>query len=150
MDWIHGNASFNSYVRNIVPGWDPGKTQGTRSINLNAHQDNMVVIGNVLGTVGVQNVYSVSGSNTTIYNVDPDSQATLFAKGNYNTVNLAVPAVESLSGMAVANSYLYAAKPTWFGTLSWPPVNPLSPQTALSTNLPAGYRYKFGYNPPAQ
>jgi hypothetical protein len=149
-DFTHGNASFNSYVRNIISGWDPGKTQSTRCINMNVHQDDMVVIGNVLGTVGIQDVYSVPGNNTTIYNVAPDSEATLFAEGNYNTVNLVIPALESLNGKTVANSYLYATKPAWFGVLAWPPVNPLSPQTALPANLPAGYRYQIGNNPPGQ
>src|SRR5262249_1622682 len=40
------------------------------------------------------------------------------------------------------------SKPSWFGDRPWPPIDPASPATAVPTNLPAGYRYTFGVDPP--
>lgn len=50
----------------------------------------------------------------------------------------------------IASSYLFTSKPSWFGFLRWPPVDPWLPDYSASvTNIPAGYRYVNGTNPPA-
>jgi len=150
MDWIHGNASFNSYVRNRVTGWESGKTDSTRCINIQENQWNLAILGNVLGTAGYHNTYlDTTGHNYfSIFNLIPyHSAESLLIAGNYNTVNSAVPASESLGAKTVALSYMYTSKPAWFGNLPWPAVDPLNPQAAVAGNLPAGYRYQFGRTP---
>ncbi|HEY9816736.1 MAG TPA: hypothetical protein V6D20_13195, partial [Candidatus Obscuribacterales bacterium] len=41
------------------------------------------------------------------------------------------------------SSFVYSAKPDWFGNLTWPPINPDSPSFD-ETIIPAGYRYTNG------
>ncbi len=147
-DRIHGNGSYNSYARNRVTGWESGKTGSTRCVNIQNEHYNLAVLGNVLGTAGYHNVYSSTSSDTTIFNVGTGAEATLIRKGNWNTVNNAIPAGESLGSDTIAASYLYANKPAWFGNLPWPTVDPLNPQAAVVANLPAGYRYLNGTMPP--
>jgi len=149
-DFIHGNASFNSYVRNRVTGWESGKTDSTRPINIEAHQANLAFIGNVLGTTGYHNLYENRSSPKSLFNIDPGSKITLFRKGNSSTLEDAVPKEEDLGSDTIASSYLYASKPAWFGDRPWPPVDPKNPQAAaVPTRLPAGYRYQSGRNQPA-
>jgi hypothetical protein len=41
-------------------------------------------------------------------------------------------------------SLFLPAKPAWFGSLAWPPVDPANPVTDDPTIIPAGYRYIHG------
>jgi hypothetical protein len=148
-DFIHGNASFNSYVRNRVTGWESGKTDSTRPINIEAHQENLALLGNVLGTAGYHKLDESRSSPKSLFNVDPGAKATLFLKGNSSTVDNAVLKDEDLGNDMISSSYLYPTKPAWFGDRPWPPVDPKNPQTAVATKLPAGYRYELGRNQPA-
>lgn len=50
----------------------------------------------------------------------------------------------------IPSSLFLAAKPTWFGNLAWPPVDPANPITDDFTIIPAGYRYVHGTDPPGQ
>lgn len=47
------------------------------------------------------------------------------------------------------SSLAYAAKPAYFGSLSWPPFNPSNPDAASPDDIPAGYRFINGQDPPA-
>ena len=40
------------------------------------------------------------------------------------------------------------SKPSWFGSLSWPPFDSTSPNSAQYDNIPAGYRYVHGTEAP--
>ena len=150
-DFIHGNASFNSYVRNRVTGWEQGKTDSTRCINVEEKQWNLAVLGNVLGTSGYHNTYwdDTGRSYTVIFNVSSDSKPSMTVKGNYNVVDKGVPSSESLSGKTVAVSYVYSSKPDWFGNLPWPWVDAGKYDQANNptANQPAGYRFKNGRAP---
>lgn len=69
---------------------------------------------------------------------------------NYEYLTETLHADDGTGDTNIANSYLYASKPTWFGFLKWPPVSPWDLDYSTSiTNIPAGYRYTFGTNPPA-
>jgi Pectate lyase superfamily protein len=48
----------------------------------------------------------------------------------------------------IPDSYFLTAKPAWFGSLAWPPVDPAAPVTDDPTIIPAGYRYVNGADPP--
>jgi hypothetical protein len=77
---------------------------------------------------------------------DYDVYLTLLFKGNWNALNDAVPAGEALSGDTYPNSYYLDAKPSWFGSITWPPIDATNPpanqnQTAtFAAMLPAAWR----------
>lgn len=48
----------------------------------------------------------------------------------------------------IPDSYFLSAKPEWFGSLAWPPVEPTAPVTDDPTIIPAGFRYVYGMDPP--
>jgi hypothetical protein len=68
-----------------------------------------------------------------------DVKATTMIKGNWNAVDHAVRSSETLSG-TLPNSLYLSSKPSWFGTLAWPPFDPSSPNQDYEA-IPAGYRY---------
>lgn len=49
---------------------------------------------------------------------------------------------------AIPKSLYLANKPGWFGSLPWPPIDPENPKTDDPTIIPAGYRYRYGTDPP--
>src|SRR5205823_1819795 len=127
-------------------GWEAGKTGSTNAMNAHDYQNYFAAAGNVLGTDGYSTSYS--GNTAAIWNYSSTSSATLSRRGNYNYANRAVPSNESLNGDTINISYRYSSKPSWFGGLPWPPVDPANPAAAVLTNLPAGYRYQNNANPP--
>jgi hypothetical protein len=81
---------------------------------------------------------------------DLDVANTLIRKGNYNYANNAIPAGEATAD-TIPNSYYLSSKPSWFGSLTWPPFDTASPSsnwTNYYTAIPAGYRLVFGVDPP--
>jgi PKD repeat protein len=48
----------------------------------------------------------------------------------------------------IPDSYYLATRPAFFGSLRWPPYDPANPSANSLTNIPAGYRYAFGIDPP--
>jgi hypothetical protein len=86
--------------------------------------------------------------------LDLDVENTLLLKGNYNTDDDAIPAGESLGSDTLPASLYRDSKPAHFGSLTWPAINPTSPTTvtwgdAGFEQIPAGYRYVNGEEPPA-
>jgi hypothetical protein len=73
--------------------------------------------------------------------LDMDVALTLIRKAN-STPNGAIPANEALPvGQALPSSLYLSTKPSWFGTLNWPPVNPATPNATTADSIPAGYRF---------
>jgi hypothetical protein len=81
--------------------------------------------------------------------IDLDVAATITIKGNYNYKDATIPASETLSGQTLAASLFRSSKPTYFGNLTWPPFDAANPGTPAWTQIPAGYRYTNGVDPPA-
>jgi hypothetical protein len=82
--------------------------------------------------------------------MDLDVKATLILKGNYDTES---DTMESLGGDPLPNSLFRTSKPTWFGNLAWPPIDPANPDNPIAGNAdfqrtPAGYRFVNGVDPP--
>jgi PKD repeat protein len=68
---------------------------------------------------------------------------------NGNTTISIIP--EGASTSDLRKSYYLTAKPPWYGDCPWPPYGPdIGTTTAhlSQTNIPAGYRYTFGVDPP--
>lgn len=154
------HSANSTYLRERLLGWDiypspGGKEQNLHPFTFRDHHDNVSIAGCVLGTAGKQTVYARTTADTgvpfAIYNAEPNTTNTMVRKGNYNTVDGAVPAAEALTGgEAIVNSYLHASKPSWFGNRPWPWVDPANfTQSDALTNFPAGYRYTFESDPPA-
>lgn len=76
--------------------------------------------------------------------------ATILRYDNFDYANNAIPDPVP-GGTTLTNSYYTAngAAPYWWGNnLPWPPFDPNNPQNASITNIPAGYRYVYGVDPP--
>jgi hypothetical protein len=73
------------------------------------------------------------------------SVGTTLIEGNWDSVL----GSQDFSGNpeTLPNSYFLASKPSWFGSLAWPPVEPANPVTDDPTLIPAGYRYVHGTDP---
>jgi hypothetical protein len=93
---------------------------------------------------------------TTSHSPHPGTTTVL---GNYDVQTGGIPtanpdgANQSLGSYTLPNSLFRSSKPTWFGSLTWPPFDPTNPPTMSSANsslavIPAGYRYVNGIDPP--
>lgn len=83
---------------------------------------------------------------------DLDVTTYLLRKGNYNYVDGAIPASESLGSDTISNSYFRSSKPDYFGVLDWPAYSPDAPVMDLQTSaeqIPSGYRFYNGDEPPS-
>jgi len=71
---------------------------------------------------------------------------TTLIEGNWDSVSGAVD--WSVPEATHPDSYFLDAKPAFFGSLSFPPVDPDDPVSDDPTIIPAGYRYLNGTDPP--
>jgi PKD repeat protein len=165
-DQEHGSSSHNTYFRNRISGWQINKSQNTSTLIFNAKNRFMNVVGNVLGTAGYHNLYQLAGTpgdgdkaifligfltgdTSSLNGYDPLVLSTLLRHGNYDYVTRSNLWDSSISDRNVPASLKYSSKPAWFGNRPWPPVDPSNPAQAVTTNLPAGYRFVFGSPPPS-
>jgi hypothetical protein len=92
-----------------------------------------------------------SGGPTSTGVLDTFCKTSLLRFQNYDFYHRYVTNETAGISATVDNSLLYTSKPSWFGTCPWPAFDPAlaSPSTS-ATNIPAGYRYYFGTDPPAE
>lgn len=84
--------------------------------------------------------------------IDLSVKSNTLIHGNWDAANNAVTWDANIADHSIPSSYYLPAKPDWFGSLNWPPFESTngSLMTVMSlTNLPAGYRFVHGVNPPA-
>jgi hypothetical protein len=144
-DIIHGTHHFVTLFRNYSRGWESGLTAQTNPIAVYLGGRFYNLIGNVLGTNTYHTTYAAN-SDTAIYLLgisdtalpnDPLVVSTMMRWGNYDTVNdstrwlssevpsgLAKYANPLPSNQALPNSFYLLTKPSWFGSIQWPPVGP--------------------------
>lgn len=80
--------------------------------------------------------------------LDLDVASSLLLRGNwYKGGSYRAGFDEGLHGYSLPSSLYLDSKPSWFGTLAWPPFNPSSPNTDVKA-IPAGYRYINGTEAP--
>ena len=70
-DDIHGSSHFITAFRNVWLGWEPGKTQETIPVHLEAWNRYYNFVGNVLGKIGYHTRYEAAASSST----DPGNSA---------------------------------------------------------------------------
>jgi len=151
-DNVHGPHHFYTLFRNHFFGDiynNPPKTTNTTIVALWAKSRFFNLVGNVLGRIGYYDIYEtlLTNSRTDIFSfgqqdssslpADPRVQATLMRWGNYDTVTgtsrfLEAEVPSGLSSFANAvpltemlpASFYLSAKPSFFGSLPWPPIGP--------------------------
>lgn len=77
---------------------------------------------------------------------DDTSVGTTLIEGNWDATLGAQD--WTIEPQPIPDSYFLAGKPSWFGSLAWPPVDPAAPVSDDPTIIPAGYRYVHGSDPP--
>ncbi len=163
-DYFHGSCGYNTVFRNTMIGYEPGNNESLTAINLTVTNRNWNIVGNVLGKTGVHHtadslctasyidnaVYEIGWNNNTYSLInDPVTVTTLYRHGNYDVVTNTVVWNGTNADHNIPPSLYLAGRPSWFGDRPWPPYDPNTPSTAAITNIPAGYRFIFGVDPPA-
>jgi PKD repeat protein len=169
MDNTWGSGAYCTALRNRFTGTSDSAlapSGNIEAIDISITNRHMSVIGNVLGTTGYNTIYQETPTNCTdsprVYWLggsdncggpdDPVVRSTLLRAYNWTSAT-------STNGGIVLDGYtagqipnsLYlpnTSKPSWFGNLAWPPVDPANPAYSMSrTNIPAGYRFVYGVDP---
>jgi hypothetical protein len=162
--------------------WETGSShhasQGVRGMQIGTKQQIFNWVGNVVGCAyaSTQDVrLKIYGANRTYSNVatlfsvgygdvsdggngtedlNIASWTTLLMHGNYDTVTGGIVWDEDISDHDIPSSYYLSEKPSFFGIMSWPPINPDSPPSDAENDpeniLPAAYRFANGENPPEE
>ena len=169
-DWTHGSSSHNTVFRCRVTGGVPINRPDQRTcISVEYYNRFWNIVGNILGN-GAQNKYMQDsgspseGSQGSIVKIggevnvnndfspsDANSYTTgsfIMNHGNWNSFQNQVNWESSIADHTFPNSLYLSAKPSWFGNLAWPPFDSANPTSAAATNIPAGYRYVNGVDPP--
>lgn len=173
-DGYFGSESQGTVYRNWISGQTIGDTAIGYCFALKRFTRDYSLVGNILGSpapftmsydgtsFGQPNIgngdydgfappwadWEIPAGVSGFQELDTNVLATLVRKGNYNYFDDDIPASESLGGAVLESSLYRTNKPSYFGDLTWPPFNPLSPSPAF-TNIPAGWRYMYGTNPPS-
>ena len=160
-DWTHGSSSHNTVFRCRITGIN-GSSDGKTCASVEYYNRYWNLVGNVLGTAGIQDKYVVDNASPSsghgnilkmggVVNVNLDFNPSddfsytngmyVLVHGNYDPVNNTVLWEPLVSDHNLPDSLYLSSKPAWFGNFNWPPVEPFSPSTAIASNLPAGDRY---------
>jgi hypothetical protein len=158
----YGNSVYSIAFRNRLTGFETanGGVIGSRAIRLEAHTYFYTGVGNVLGTTGHTTDYEgYTGDDVWCFDDhcgftcdtrvdDPRVTNTLFRAGNWDAVH-GSNWWNGVTVQTISNSLAYASKPSWFGNRPWPPFDPSNASAATPTNIPAGYRFLLGVDPPS-
>jgi uncharacterized repeat protein (TIGR02059 family) len=165
-DWTHGSSSYNTFFRNFIRCKSAFATsnQGRRTVDMDVNNTYGNYLGNVLGASGITWAAEETGStrdNGVAYTwsfgffSDGDTTrdstvpaTTAFRHGNYSARSGTVTWDAATPDHGLPASLYMNTKPAWFGSLNWPAFDPATGATADPVNIPAGYRYINGSNPP--
>ena len=166
-DWTHGANAYGTVFRCRITGTNGISAQFADSrtpVSIQYYNRFWNIVGNVLGVPGVQNKYLTDNNSTSmgttgsIIKVGTDDAGVLDANsytngafilihGNWDSVQNQVTWSPFVSSHTFTNSYYLSAKPSYFGSLPWPPFDSANPAAASATNIPASYRYFTGHDP---
>ena len=168
-DWTHGSSSHNTIFRCRVTGQN-GSGDSRTAISIEYYNRYWNVVGNIIGLTGYQDKYmAYNGSPSTgssgvemrmggEININSDyspsdnfsytSGMFVLVHGNYDYVNRTITWEPAVADHNIPSSLYLTSKPAWFGDRPWPPFASDNPSAATVTNLPAGYRYVLGTDPP--
>ncbi len=165
-DYTHGNAIYLTFLRNWLSGQRKSFTDASnvRTVGLAYGSWWDSFVGNVLGRSGQMSGWRVyedpamTGNNADwrekdIWKLgydperwgmyaDPLTLSTVIRDGNWDYLTNSVHWHNTPGGFTIPNSLYLAAKPAFFGSYTWPWVDPIG-STKLYT-LPAKARYDAG------
>jgi hypothetical protein len=157
-DFIHGSSSHNVVFRSRSTGWiNSTMIYGNAAVVLNYKNTSFSVIGSVLGTAGKTTTYELAppaSDNSAVavvwrlgfagpnWATDPNVKATLLRHGNWDPVTNGVVWDPSIAEHTLPPSLYLDAKPSWWGSLPWPPIGP--DVTPMVNKIPAQVRYEAG------
>jgi hypothetical protein len=91
-----------------------------------------------------------NGGNT-LQELDLNVANTMIRHGNYDYLNGSIVWDNSIADHTIPDSYFRTGKPSYFGSLAWPPIDPASPPGEFDdsniSRIPAGYRFVHGSDP---
>ena len=174
-DGYFGSDSHNTLARNYFSGqYDRAIYDDECAIVLAHWATTYNIVGNVLGTGGgYSTIYKASGTsyqNGVIFRLgypnegnrsgwstqesnptdpthfDTNVEASAIIHANYDFVNNAQTFIST--DHDIPSSYYLSSKPAWFGNLTWPAFDPSNPGTPTPAQIPAGYRFTNGVEPP--
>jgi hypothetical protein len=131
--------------------WNGGDNR-RNSVQVNGVSGNQITIGDWAG-VTTGDVLPAADTAFTVFtgsggyqekDLVVESSTTL--KGNYYEDS---ETTDPLDGDVLVDSLFHDAKPSYFQSLGWPPYDPESPAGASAEDIPAGYRFVNGVDPPA-
>lgn len=137
VDLVKGSY-YESVVGNVLG--DPSYTPTAYQANLMAaHAESFCyVLGWAEGGSADARTYTVPWTNWTASFPDVKVEGTLFRHANYDYYHRATIYQNGLN-QAVPTSLFYASKPSYFGSLQWPPIGP--DVSGLITQIPAQARW---------
>ncbi|MGI0100233.1 MAG: glycosyl hydrolase family 28-related protein [Candidatus Micrarchaeaceae archaeon] len=161
LDNIHGSHAWDTVFRNKLSGYVFGRSNyGQQPIEIEAHNLYDNVLGNILGTFGVDTVYqSPIGQAFSYFDyvyvlgywIKPDNLSqydynvpdTLIRQGNWDTASNAAVWNPSIPNQSIPASLYLTSKPSWWGNLTWPAFgpSPSNPDILLNGEIPAEVRY---------
>lgn len=162
--------TYPPYSTRGTPGTSVFLNQADRCIDIWELQSSHNIVGNVLGNAfwtGTNDVRKVNNptnrnyaGNTyaLTYGYPGEASAGGTAQANPSGTIIETSNWDFSSGVvydpnitdhAIPDSLFLPAKPTFFGALNWPPIDPITASGKLtSASIPAGWRYAFGDDPP--
>ena len=143
-DAVWGSSSHNTFFRNRNT-LDTSRTSAAWNYSLYKNANYYNIIGNVIGTVGFENAYSVNigSSSKAIYGIDQNITTTL-QHGNWDSLTKAVTWNGSNDRVLPASLYL-SSKPSWWGNTAWPAIGPdLSPMYPAAPPVGGGTPWGSG------
>lgn len=164
-----GSSIYNTVLRNRLIGQDdynPGTYGYSQAIAIGATNRFQNIVGNVLGSVGKNTAYEcyaqTSNCNDSgrVYFIgylnatcstpwDDVTYTSLIRAYNWDSAHLGVVS-GGYQASDIPVSFYLSAKPSYFGFLPWPPIDPDNPVYSSSlTNIPAAYRFAYGADPGA-
>lgn len=172
-DFYWGSSSHNTIVRNWIGRSTPYANQLGAALVIDENSSLNNVLGNVFAYSGINSItnwttrstYKISSASMPYdrnwasirfgYYSDGDVgggtgqtnawNATLVG-GNYDYTASTRAWINPSVDNTIPSSYAYASKPSFFGTLSWPPIDSITP-TIGEQVIPAGYRFATGNDP---
>jgi hypothetical protein len=171
LDYIHGSSSHQTFLRNYIIGFHPGQQSGLGyAVGNDKYNRFNNYLGNIMGSLtemSTKEHFAPGGSDATTwvlgngtssqlsndtYGHDDATTMAMIRHGNVTLWNStsSVDWDSSLpSDRSIPNSYYQSVRPEWFGDRPWPVFTTNMTAKTVYTNIPAGFRYEFGTNPPS-
>jgi hypothetical protein len=135
------NTAFRNWIERRSDPPDDYINSGIWAVDIQANSNYQNIVGNIIGYPGCTGtiwrfgyICPSGGEN------DPAAENTLIRHGNYDYVTETVQWDSNISDRILPNSLYLSSKPSFFGSLPWPPFGPdLNP---ITNDLPAQLRFE--------